>query len=199
MKVRHLILDRDGVLNVEGPSGWVTHPDDWAWQRGALGALRRLCIDRRVSVATNQSCIGRGLVDAEDVRAVHERMRTAARAAGARIDAVWLCPHAPTDGCTCRKPQPGLLLEAIRESGIPAAETLFVGDSTTDLEAGRRAGVAIVLVRTGKGEASASTMAADGVLVLDDLDALADLLASGAEAPLLGGSEQDSAPDPGEF
>jgi D-glycero-D-manno-heptose 1,7-bisphosphate phosphatase len=192
MNIRHVILDRDGVLNVEASGGWVMHPKEWVWERNALAGLRRLCVNRRVSVATNQSCIGRGLVDSKAIDAVHEHMCAAAVAAGARIDSVWVCPHAPIDGCDCRKPEPGLLTSAIRESGIPPAETLFVGDSNTDLQAGLSAAVAVVIVRTGKGAITESSIDADGVLVLDDLAILADMLSNGAETRSAPGRESGS-------
>lgn len=175
--IRHLILDRDGVLVREAPDGgWTLRPEDLRWERSALEGLRTLCQGRRVSVATNQSCVGRGIATRQAVDAVNARLIADAAAAGARIDAVFVCPHAPDAGCACRKPAPGLLLDAIAASGIPAGETLFVGDSPTDLEAGRRAGVAVALVRTGKGAATATTGAAEGVEVLDDLADLAVFL-----------------------
>lgn len=194
MNIRHVILDRDGVLNVEGSNGWVMHPDEWVWERNALAGLRRLCVNRRVSVATNQSCIGRGLVDHRTIDAVNDHMCAAAVLADARIDSVWLCPHAPTAGCDCRKPEPGLLTSAIRESGIPPGETLFVGDSVTDIQAGLRAAVAVVLVRTGKGGNTESSIEADGVLVVDDLAALADMLNERVESGSATGPESGSRP-----
>lgn len=178
-----MILDRDGVLNAEAPSGWVTRPEDWAWERCALEGLARIgSRGRRVSVATNQSWIGRGLAPPLALEAVHERMRAEARAAGGRIDAVLVCPHAPDAGCDCRKPAPGLVIRAIRLAGIPAARTLFVGDSETDMEAGRRAGVATALVRTGKGTATAAAPSLAGVPRFDDLVHLAAFL-DGEAAP----------------
>jgi D-glycero-D-manno-heptose 1,7-bisphosphate phosphatase len=194
VSIRHVILDRDGVLNVQGSNGWTMHPEEWVWERNALVGLRRLCVNRQVSVATNQSCIGPGLVDAKAIEAVNDHMCAAAVAAGARIDSVWACPHAPTERCDCRKPEPGLLTSAIRESGIPPAETLFVGDSVSDLQAGRRAAVAVIIVRTGKGGTTEFSIDADGVLVVDDLAVLADMLSDGAETRSATGPESGSGP-----
>jgi phosphoheptose isomerase len=151
--VRHLLLDRDGVLNREAPGGgWIERPEDWEWAPGALDGLRLAAgAGMRVSVVTNQSGIARGAVAAKAVEAVHRRMIAEARAAGGRIDAVFVCPHAPEDGCACRKPAPGLLREAMDAAGSGPAETLLVGDSARDLAAARAAGVRAVLVRTGKG------------------------------------------------
>ena len=172
--MRHLLLDRDGVLNVEHPSGWVTDPADWIWQPGALDALVRLSKARRVSVVTNQSVVGRGLATLDAIHRVHHRMLTEAAAAGAQIHDVVVCPHAPAEGCRCRKPEPGMLLEALAASGTPAQDALFVGDSATDLQAAARAGVPARLVLTGKGR---HTSASTGVTGLRDLSAVADLLA----------------------
>lgn len=153
MVYRHLILDRDGVLNREPPAaGYVLDPEDFRWlprSLEGLATLRRAGI--RLCVATNQSGVGRGLMTLEQLAAIHERMRLEAAAAGGGIDSVYFCPHAPDADCGCRKPAPGLIERAIAESGIPAAVTLVVGDDSRDLEAAARAGVQAALVRTGKG------------------------------------------------
>lgn len=182
--IRHLIADRDGVLNREAGQGWVTHPEAWAWEAGALDALRLLA-ERgiRVSVATNQSCIGRGLASRQEIEAVHRRMRREAAAAEGPIAAVFYCPHAPGEGCDCRKPRPGLLHRAVAASHMPTDVALFVGDASRDLEAGRAAGVPTVLVRTGKGRA---TEAAGDLRqpVFDDLLAVVRCLVAGHDPRL---------------
>jgi D-glycero-D-manno-heptose 1,7-bisphosphate phosphatase len=92
-----------------------------------------------------------------------------AAAAGAAIDWVGFCPHAPDAGCDCRKPAPGLVLAAIRESGIPPSETVVIGDAERDLEAARRAGVRAWLVRTGKGRDTERRLGEAAGPVYDDL------------------------------
>ncbi len=179
-RVRHLIVDRDGVLNRENPSGgWIAHPDDWVWEDGALEGLRTArTAGVRVSVTTNQSAVGRGIVPSQQVEAVHSRMLREAAEDGGRIDAVFVCPHAPGEGCACRKPAPGLVLEAVEASGIAASETVLVGDAARDLEAARAAGVRFALVRTGKGRATELELADRDVPVFDDLsDAVRSLVA----------------------
>jgi D-glycero-D-manno-heptose 1,7-bisphosphate phosphatase len=174
-RVRHLIVDRDGVLNREDPSGgFVSSPEDWVWEDGALEALRMAKAgDVRVSVTTNQSGVGRGVVSFRQIEAVHARMLREAEEARGRIDAVFVCPHAPEEGCSCRKPAPGLVLQAIEASGIATEETLVVGDAVRDLEAARAAGVRCALVRTGKGRATELELADRGVPVFDDLSGVA--------------------------
>ncbi len=175
MTYKHVILDRDGVLNREADDGgYVLDPSQFIWIPGALealGMLRRAGI--YLSVATNQAGVGRGLMTLAQLEAVHERMRTEALRGGGALDTVVVCPHAPEAGCDCRKPAPGLIREALRLSGIAAAESLVVGDAQRDLEAAARAGVAAALVRTGKGRETERTLRGVPVPTYDDLPQLA--------------------------
>jgi D-glycero-D-manno-heptose 1,7-bisphosphate phosphatase len=177
---KHVILDRDGVLNREAEaSGYVLEPAQFHWLPGALeglATLRRAGL--RISVATNQSGVGRGLMSLEALAAVHERMQDEAARAGGALDAVLFCPHAPEAGCDCRKPAPGLIHAAIAAAGIPAAETLLVGDDKRDLDAARRAGVSAALVRTGKGRNTEALLNGADVPIYDDLRQLALALAA---------------------
>jgi D-glycero-D-manno-heptose 1,7-bisphosphate phosphatase len=173
---RHLILDRDGVLNREAPQhGYILAPEDFAWLPGSLEALVTLTrLGMRISVATNQSAVGRGLMTPAQLERVLATMRSQAEAAGAHIDAVYFCPHAPGAECDCRKPAPGLIRSAVQASGIPAAQTLAVGDDVRDVEAARAAGVRAVMVRTGKGRQTEQLLAQDDRLpVFDDLAQIA--------------------------
>lgn len=177
--LRHLVVDRDGVLNHENESGgWVTSPVDFRWLPGSLDALVRLAgAGVRVTVATNQSCIGRGVAEPAQVEAVHHRMVAEAEAAGGKIAEVFVCPHAPDDGCSCRKPRPGLIESALAASDVPMEETTLVGDAWRDLEAGRAAGLPVALVRTGKGRRFEQRAAEEGIAVFEDfLDAVEQLL-----------------------
>ncbi len=177
-RIRHLVVDRDGVLNEEAPAGgYVTRPEDWHWIPGSLEALVSLAhAGVRVSIATNQSGVGRGLMTCDDLDAVHARMRRDVLAAGGRVDAIFACTHAPGEGCACRKPSPGLISEAVARSSVGPAETLAVGDDVRDLEAARRAGVRVALVLTGKGRGAAERMSLDDTPVYDDLNALVTAL-----------------------
>src|SRR5882672_10589624 len=135
--VRHVIVDRDGVLNQELDGGaYLADPDSFRWLPGALDALVHLrTLGVRVSVATNQSGIGRGVFTEHELSAVHHKMSSEAKAAGGLIDAIFYSPHAPDALCSCRKPAPGLIIAAITPSGITSANTLVVGDAARDLEA----------------------------------------------------------------
>jgi D-glycero-D-manno-heptose 1,7-bisphosphate phosphatase len=103
-----------------------------------------------------------------------------AERAGARIARIYTCPHAPDDRCQCRKPAPGLIRQAIAESGIGPDETLVVGDDLRDLTAARTAGVRAALVLTGKGRSVTAPLPEVETPVYDDLRTLAlHLLAEG--------------------
>jgi len=181
---RHAILDRDGVLNEEAADGgYLLRAADWRWIPGAREGLARLsAAGIRISVVSNQSAVGRGLLAEDQLSEIHARMLADAAASGARIAAVLTCPHAPDTGCDCRKPAPGLVLQALRDSGIPAAESVLVGDDLRDLEAAAGAGVAAVLVRSGKGRRVEPAAGARARAVFDDLRDFARWAAGGTVA-----------------
>ena len=179
--VKHVIVDRDGVLNEEMENGAaLADPRCFQWLPGALQALAYLhALEIRVSVATNQSGIGRGAMSELDLEAVHRKMTADAIAARASIDAIFYCPHSPAAQCACRKPASGLIEAAIAQSGIPSRHTLVVGDADRDLVAARLAGTRSALVRTGKGREHEAYAATHGVPAYDDLAALvADVVRS---------------------
>ncbi|MEO7359700.1 MAG: HAD-IIIA family hydrolase [Gemmatimonadaceae bacterium] len=180
----HVIVDRDGVLNVERPNGgFVVDWSHWEWLPGAIAGLRTLsALGAWISVVTNQSCIGRGLVGKEEVDNIHARMIEEARFGDAQIHRVFVCPHSPDDACYCRKPAPGMLLHAVTASGIPAEATFAVGDAIRDVEAARAAGIRAVLVRTGKGLRSESALSCRGVPTFDNLRDFAEALGSNSHA-----------------
>jgi len=138
--VKLIVLDRDGSLG-QIPEDFVRSPDDWVPQPGALEAVARLNqAGWRVVVASNQSGLGRGLFDMATLNAVHARMHKLLAAAGARVDAVFVCPHAPEEGCACRKPEPGLLQQIGQRYGVALSEIRAVGDSLNDVRAAVAAG-----------------------------------------------------------
>lgn len=173
--VRHVILDRDGVLNREAAGGgYIARPEDFAWLPGALEGLKLLRESGvYLSVATNQSGVGRGIMSLEQLDLVHRRMKTEAARYGAALDAIFFCPHSPQDSCDCRKPAPGLIQAALKESGFSAAETILLGDAQRDLEAATRAGVRAALVRTGKGRETEAALNGTQVPTYDDLPGFA--------------------------
>ncbi|MBS1371046.1 MAG: D-glycero-beta-D-manno-heptose 1,7-bisphosphate 7-phosphatase [Lentisphaeria bacterium] len=146
-------LDRDGVVNEE--VDYLSDPDQVVILPGVAPALRRLREAGFLAVVvTNQSGVARGMYGEADVLAVHERIRELLAAEGAGIDRFYYCPHHAKYGspCSCRKPQPGMLLAACRDLDIDPARSAMVGDRLSDVAAGRAAGCrACYLVKTGYG------------------------------------------------
>jgi histidinol-phosphate phosphatase family protein len=179
-----VFLDRDGVVNMP-PEGWVTEPDDFVLLPGAGEAIRRLNeAGWAVVVVTNQSAVGRGLMTREQMDAVHDRMVRLLAESGARLDGIYVCPHAPNEGCTCRKPLPGMLLEAARELGLDLSRSVMVGDSERDIEAGKAAGCLTIAVASGKhptSEIDAWETQADRTL--PDLKEASEWILRATEAP----------------
>ena len=136
-----LFLDRDGVINRKR-DGYVTDPGDLEVLEDAVRAMHiarsRGCV---VVAVTNQSAVGRGLMTRERLDLVHSRMEAELARAGARLDAIYCCTHAPAEGCACRKPGTALIDAAVRDLDIDAASSWLVGDSDSDMEAARRAGL----------------------------------------------------------
>lgn len=140
-------LDRDGVINVD--HGYVVRREDFVLVPGVLEAARTLAgLGFQLVVVTNQSGIGRGLYTAADFDALTDWMRGVFAEAGAPLAGVYYCPHHPTDAvgpyrtaCRCRKPQPGMLLDAARELRLDLARSVLFGDKPSDLQAAQAAGV----------------------------------------------------------
>jgi len=141
-------LDRDGVINRKAPGDqYITNWEEMEIFPGIPEAIARLNdAGFRVIVVTNQRCVAKGLITSAKLEAMHDRMRHYFTQAGARIDAVYYCPHEEEPRCWCRKPQPGMLLDAAHDYDINLPESWIIGDSVIDVEAGRRAGCKTVLL-----------------------------------------------------
>lgn len=149
------ILDRDGTLNLKGDD-YITEADAWEPVPGALEAIARLNhAGWHVVVATNQPGLGRGLLDVVALNAIHTRMMRQLAAVGGRIDAVFYCPHAPDEECTCRKPAPGLLEQIRDRYGVERHEVQVIGSCANHLQAGAALGAQLHLVCTGSSAALA--------------------------------------------
>lgn len=146
------ILDRDGVINYDS-AAFIKTPNEWKPIPGSLEAIARLTqAGYRVVVATNQSGIGRGLLDMVALNAINDRMCKAINQAGGRIDAMFYCPHANSDNCNCRKPATGMFREISERFGLTLKNVPAIGDSLRDLKAAAAVGAIPILVLTGKGE-----------------------------------------------
>jgi D-glycero-D-manno-heptose 1,7-bisphosphate phosphatase len=171
-KRRAVFLDRDGVI-IANRDDYVTSWEQVHFLPKALEALRRLNGSAFATVlVTNQSAIGRGVITWEQGLAINRRVIAEIERHGGRIDASYLCPHTPGDGCSCRKPAPGMLLQAAEELDLDLAQSYLIGDAVTDVQAAQGAGVHPILVLTGRGASQAPLLAAEG---LSCSPALADL------------------------
>lgn len=170
-----IFLDRDGTLNVER-ADYVKSVDELVLLPGAVAALGSLsAFTVPIILITNQSVIGRGIVDRATVDAIHAHLRTQVRAGGGRLDAIYVCPHHPDAHCGCRKPQPGMLLAAAADFQLDLTRCIFIGDSLSDYAAARAVGCQPVLVRTGR-QAQQLEQLADSdpnVILMNDLHAVA--------------------------
>jgi len=145
-----VFLDRDGTINEE--MGYINHVSRLRLLPEAASAIRRLNeAGFPVVVVTNQSGAARGYFPASLVEEVHGHLQDLLAAERARVDAIYTCLHGPDEGCSCRKPQPGLLLRAAEELGLDLSRSYLVGDRYKDMETAARAGVRGILVLTGYG------------------------------------------------
>lgn len=183
-----IILDRDGVINAD-TDDYVRCLEQWHPLPGAIEAIARLSrAGHTVAVATNQSGLARGLFDLDDLEAIHAELERRVTEAGGTLAGIFYCPHHPEDACDCRKPRPGLLDAIARELVVDLGDSVVIGDSLRDLEAGAARGSRLLLVRTGKGARSLWQLAQCGgapwphFAVVEDLAAAADLLLGEVEA-----------------
>ena len=139
---RAVFLDRDGVINRKAPEGqYVTRWEDFQLLPGVIEGVAQLnraglC----VIVVTNQRCVAKGLLSEEDLKKLHQRMSDHFVQGGATIDAIYYCPHELEPPCRCRKPAPGMLLEAARSRDLDLEASWMIGDSDIDIQAGKNAG-----------------------------------------------------------
>ncbi len=146
-----VLLDRDGVINDDLPRG-VTTPDEFTLIDGAIDAICQLkAAGHQVAIVSNQSAVGKGWMSMETLDAIHERLREQVREAGGSIDAIYVCTDHPDTPSVRRKPNPGMLLEALKAFKAEASKTPMIGDALRDLEAAHACGCQRYLVKTGKG------------------------------------------------
>ena len=148
---RAIFIDRDGTLNEE--VGYVRNLSDFRLFDFSAEAVKLINQSGWLAiVVTNQSAVGRGLVQAGTVQEINHRLATIIRNAGGQVDGIYTCPHQPLDGCDCRKPKPGLLKQAAADLNIAMDRSWMIGDAWSDLLAGQAAGVQkLAILRTGRG------------------------------------------------
>lgn len=159
-----VFLDRDGVINRDS-SAYIKCWAEFEFLPGSLEAVALLTRNGfSIIVITNQSIIGRGMVDLKTLSHMHRQMSEAVAARNGRIHDIFVCPHHPEDGCDCRKPAPGLIFRARDTYDIDLADAVMVGDNAKDIECARNAGCgASILVKTGNGLSAMDALARKGI------------------------------------
>ncbi len=150
-----VFLDRDGVINVSLDGDYVKSWDEFEFLPKAKEAIKALTdTGWDIIVVSNQAGISRGIMSAQAVEEINYRMVNELEHCGGKVRAVYYCPHRPDENCGCRKPKPGMLLQAGCELGINLSQSYLIGDSITDIQAGAQVGCTTILVKTGQGSES---------------------------------------------
>lgn len=170
-----IFLDRDGVI-IENLPAYVRRWDD---VKIIPGALEALAVARsslyKIIIVTNQSAVGRGILTLEKAREINDCLVEVITREGGRVDGTYMCPHAPHEDCPCRKPKPGLLLQAADELSIDLSRSVLIGDAISDLMAGQAAGLReTILVRTGRGREQEKTAYPEGIKPFKVFDNLSE-------------------------
>ncbi len=175
--MKMIILDNSGVINFSSDT-FIKTPDEWKPIPGSLAALARLSqAGYRVVIATNQSGVGRGLMDMETFNVINEKMYKEVSQAGGRIDAIFFCPHAKADKRNCCKPKIEMYGEIIQRYGVDLKSIPIIGDSLRDMQAAAKVDALPILVLTGKGERTkAKHTLPDSTKIFDDLASFVDSL-----------------------
>jgi heptosyltransferase-2 len=160
-----VFLDRDGTLNPD--LGYIGSPDRFELFPGVALALARLTrAGARLVVVSNQSGVGRGLFSSADLEAIHAKLRRLLHAAGVSLDAIYACPHHPDERCGCRKPETGMIDQAVRELEIDLSRSYLIGDHAKDMELAKRVGAKRVWVTTSEYGAGALSESGDDAAVI---------------------------------
>ena len=180
---RVALLDRDGTVIED--RHYLADASGVSLLPGALEGLRALsAAGIMLVILTNQSGVARGRITPAQLDAVHDRLHALLSAGGVTLAGIFSCPHAPGEGCACRKPADGLSRQAAGQLGFRLTESVVVGDKPSDLELGHRLGVPAILVGTGAGPATLQSGAAGADYLVDDLSGLAGLLTHPAGLPV---------------
>ena len=155
---RLIVLDRDGVIN-EDLWGYVTKIEDFSPIEGSLDAIARLTKAKfLIYIATNQACINKGLINEVKLNEIHEYMLNLINDFGGKIELITFCPHTPDEKCQCRKPETGLLEKIEKHAGRSLKGSFFIGDKESDWICAEKFGCTPLLVKTGYGEKTISSM-----------------------------------------
>lgn len=145
---RAIFFDRDGTLNVD--KGYTHKIKDFELFPGVINGLKLLSkTDYKLIIINNQAGIGKGFYTEKNAENFNKHLKKIVEENGGRINAIYFCPHKPEDNCTCRKPETGMLRKAQENFDLDLNKSFFIGDTTADIETGKRAGCITILVKTG--------------------------------------------------
>jgi D-glycero-D-manno-heptose 1,7-bisphosphate phosphatase len=171
-----IFIDRDGVVNVRRANGYVLEWSQFVFTPGIRAALKDLYTLRLpLILVSNQAAVGKGLLTVQTLREITERMQGDLISDGARFTACYYCTHKPAEGCACRKPRPGLIYKAAVDFNIDLSQSVFIGDSETDVQAARNAGCRPVLFNSGLSTGLESTPWIERALVARTAEELATI------------------------
>jgi histidinol-phosphate phosphatase family protein len=180
---RAVFLDRDGVINRKPREGdYVTRWEDFHLLPGVIEGIARLKqAGFSVIVVTNQRCVAKGLMSVAELEQMHRRMSELLAQGRANIDGIYYCPHEIDPPCECRKPAPGMLLDAARSRNIELSASWMIGDSDIDIEAGKNAGCKTALLVATTEKADEARCAGTGagradIVAKSILDAISEIL-----------------------
>lgn len=172
---RFALLDRDGTIIVE--KNYLADPDQVELLPGAAAGLRLMrAAGLGLLVVTNQSGIGRGYFNLPTLDQIQARLEDLLLAEGVTLDGFYVCPHIPEDNCQCRKPAPGLAIQAAREHDFDPREAFLIGDKLSDIQFGRNIGAVTILTRTGYGATVERERGIVSDYVVDDLTGAARII-----------------------
>jgi D-glycero-D-manno-heptose 1,7-bisphosphate phosphatase len=159
-----VFLDRDGTINQDSDA-YIKNWSEFEFLPRSIRALRDLtAAGFTIIVITNQSAIPRKLISTAELDYIHSKMKTAVQSEGGKISDIFFCPHMPEDNCDCRKPAPGLIIQAQQKYKIDLAASVMIGDSAKDIECAHNAGCGIsILVKTGNYQEAQSRLARDNL------------------------------------
>jgi histidinol-phosphate phosphatase family protein len=147
-----VFLDRDGVISIFTPNDYIKNWKEFEFIPGAIEGLKKIYNKKyRIVIISNQAGVNKGLFTKESLDQLTDNMLKVLRKEGVEIARIYYCTHTPEENCECRKPKPGSFYKAQKKLGnIDLKDTFFVGDSETDVQAGKAAGTKTILVLSGK-------------------------------------------------
>ena len=156
--MKAVFLDRDGTINYEEPNYLLDLKNLKIFEE-AFEAIQLLNYHGfKTIVVTNQSCVGRGLLEEQELQQINESLKQKLAERKALLDSIYYCPHHPEAKCLCRKPKLGMFEQAVKEHKINLKKSFVIGDREFDIHAGKAAGCKTILVLTGAGQQTQKTL-----------------------------------------